>query len=253
MKVARKNISQKGLSPLIIVIIVAIVVLGIFAVSTKLKNSSKNGEYPAQTSSTISDLTSRSVNEFFPQSIDNLSAMIMFGKDVTGGSEYKILPLDQSEITSKALDVKAMVREGYQAFYGTEDSKNANELYFFKLTNDEDVSNIRKIIDNSFSNLPNDYKKEPINAGDGIEIWAATTSDSTRPDDIRILFAQSRAYIQIRLFSTKGQTSLVAKNYIDFIKNHVVGSYIDSQYLLTDKFEAGRLDKQRKEYIQKSL
>jgi hypothetical protein len=249
---------QKGFSFLVLLGVIGLIV--VLVVGITIKN--KNGVSPTTTGTTVGnktgslvELASRNPNEFFPQSVDNLSALSIFGKDETGGPEYKVIRLDQTEISSKEIGVKVAVREAYQALYGNLGSASGpNELYFFKLTTDEDVNNMRQLIDYSFKNLPTGYIQERTNTTDkGVEVWLAKVSDKSVPDEARILLPELRIYIRMRLFASKGQAALLAKNYVDFIKSHSIGSYIDSQYLLADKYEVEKLSKTRKEFIQKAL
>lgn len=258
-KTAFKYSFQKGFSPLILIGVVGVIVVFV-VVGISLNN--KNGGFSIITNTTVgnktdslSNLANRNPNEFFPQSVDNLSAVSIFGKDETGGPEYKVIRLDQAEISSKGINVKASVREAYQSFYGNLDSEGgANELYFFKLTADEDVNNMRQLIDYSFKNLPTGYTRESANISDKrVEVWLAKASDKSAPDEVRVLLPESRIYVQMRLFASKGQAALLARNYVDFVKSHTAGSYIESQYLLTDKYEVEKLSKVRKEFIQKVL
>lgn len=239
---------QKGFTIIQMVVAIVLILVVIMVGITLSKNRQTETTIKEQQTSlieqgTLKDLSNRSINQFFPRFIDNYPVNALFTKELTKGPEYKIIPLDLIAIPSKDSKYKAVVREAYETYYENADGKVSNILSVIKLNSQEDVENLWKIREEAFNTLPSQYIKTKFNTkDDGISNWIISTSDTAIPDVVAILFSEAKIFMQLQLVgSSRGQAAEQAERYMAFLKTNDPDSYVENQYLLTDKVEAKRL------------
>lgn len=254
MKSSDKEWSKGNINPLLIVALLVVVGAGVYFYSQNKSLSSVN---QVATTNTLPDISSRGVNEFFPNSIDNHPIITLFDEKDTGNKQYKVAVKDAPYIQTKGLDTKVELSDRYYAAYGQVLASNSNdvsELYYNKLRTAEDVSNVEKIIVYQYkNNLAAGYT--PVSKSiSGIQAWIVTNADKNKRDRVTLLFRENKILIDIGVgTNSKGSAESIAQTYINFVMNHEPSSYISSENVLNNKTEAYSLNQKRQESNQRVL
>jgi hypothetical protein len=253
VKSSENKWSKGNINPLLIIILLVVIVGGVYLYS---QNKGLNSVNP-NTNNTLLDVSSRGVNEFFPNSIDNHSIVTVFDEKDTGSKQYKVVIEEVPYIQTKDLDVKAELSDRYYAAYGqvlAENQNDVSELYYNKLRTKEDVANVEKIIEHQYKNSMMPGYSLNTKSISGVQAWIVTNSDKSKRDYITLLFKENKILIDIRVgTNSKGSVENIAQAYVNFVTVHEAGSYISSENVLSDKTEAYALSQKRQEGIQRVL